>query len=141
MITVEGLGELLAKLEPSQYAPEFQRFWQQNAEEGKRAGAAAAPRRTGQLAGSFSSAIDPSPLPSWGEVRVGAPYARPVLGGSRPHMPPVQALGGNWPMAMAIAKRGTTGRPFLGRAYRAVEAAARNGVQTLANSIEMRFGR
>lgn len=150
MFRAEVTGEeaLVAKLDAKAYGPDFHDFHKGVAQAGSDAGSRAAPRWSGQLASSFDTAVEASALPEWSEITVGAPHARPVLGGSRPHMPPAQALApmagsleGGFAIAHAIRRRGTPPHGFLGQAIKRAASAASSGLNTLGRAIETRFGR
>jgi len=107
-----------------------------------------APVDTGFLRTSLRSETDGAGIPSWGEVRADAPYAAAVHEGTRPHMPPVQAIlpwaarHGADPFAVArgIALHGTKPQPFLRKGFDAAEARVGSLLDQAAADIEARWG-
>jgi hypothetical protein len=120
-ITVHGLGELLAKLDPSLVSGPMHRFFNRSVLTVKGRAQDNVPRFDGHLANSIEAEVDTARLPQWGRVGSNAEHALPVEMGSRPHFPPVSAITpwaeahGIAPFAVAvgISRHGTKAQPFM----------------------------
>ena len=147
-ITVTGWDELIKKCnDPAVLGEPMRDFFTKSTLEIQRDTQELTPVDTGRLRASFTSMVDPSPMPLFGQMGTVVEYAPYVEFGTRPHFPPISALrawgashGINpYLVARAIARRGTRARLMLQTAINNNMSNLNTWLGEAARSIEDRW--
>ncbi len=111
------------------------------------------PVDTGRLRSSISQEVDKSQMPLWAKVGTNVEYAAPVEFGRRPgSFPPLAAIrawtirkgigaGAAFPIAQAIARRGTKGAHMFRKGLRRSQRVVRTLAEQAAYDIESLWGK
>ena len=149
-IQVDGLDEVLRKAQPDHLiGPPLKEFFSGATLAVKGEAMATVPVDTAHLQRSHATEVDSGAIPLWGKVGTNVPYGIYVHEGTRPHLPPVAALGG-WAgrhgmnaraLAYAIAKKGTKANPWLKKAFETSKGKIDGLVAKAAAAIEAQWGK
>lgn len=146
-VTIEGVEALRRALsDPELVAGPVRDFLQRSAFTVEARAKQAVPVDTGRLRASITTRVEPL------RAIVGSNliYAAFVEFGTRPHMPPVSALqpwarrhgfASPWPLARAIAARGTRAQPYLLPAFNQSRTDIEGFLAQAARKIEEKWGR
>ncbi len=152
-VEIEGLDELLKKLEPRQLNGPLRRFFQRSTITVQNQARQKAPVDTGRLRSSIATQVDHSTPPMWGKIGTNVKYAPFVEFGTRPHWPPPGALQpwarrhgfppgpeGDFLVRRAIARHGTRAQPYLIPALEESMGDIRRFLDKMADEIEEAWG-
>lgn len=145
-IQIRGLDHLIAKLQnPRHVSVPARRFLLRSTMSGERHAKKHAPVDTGHLRRSLTHRVDGHTV---GRFGTNVPYAPHVEFPTRPHWPPVAALGGwarrhgtnPYAVAAGIARHGTREQPYMRPAVEAVRGEIPAYAAQMMREIEASMG-
>ena len=146
--TIEGLDELVKKLEPNQLlGTGLNKFFNKAALETEARVKEKTPVDMGRLRADINHEIDSAAVPQWARIGTNTAYAPFVEYDTKPHFPPIDAIT-PWAdrhgidpflVALAIAKKGTKGAHMFEQGLEAASSRFSEFASELGNDIEGAF--